>query len=474
MSSATYRELLGSNKNFRLLWIGQVISELGTWFSFIAELGLVRTYSGSALATTSLLVAKLLPYLLVAPIAGVLADRRSRKRLLIATDLARAALALVFIIAGKMGAVWLVVATSALMSSLTMFFEAAKNAAIPNLVTGRELLSANVLMFSTRFLQFTLGSALGGVTAVQFGYDVAFAANGVSFVLSALFIAPIPGMLMRRQRSERAVSRANDESVAVAATVSSEPLSLESIASPSVESVASASVETSASPSQVRHPHFWSDLREGLRFIWASPFVRGLILVNIAWATGGGMNNVLYDRMAGHEFSAGAGDRGDWVVATLFTASGAGVFLGMLFSRRVGIWLTEERRATHFIGWALLAHGLLFALAGSMPTLMLMAVCVTASRFILGAEFGVQETMMMRVLPDDFRGRVFTTDRSLEWAMMALSTIGAGWLLGWFQPRTLMVVSGVLSASPGLAWLLAVWLSSFRVPRRAVRESYGD
>jgi MFS family permease len=468
MSSATYRELLGSNKNVRLLWIGQVISELGTWFSFIAELGLVRTYSGSALATTSLLVAKLLPYLLVAPIAGVLADRRSRKRLLIATDLARAALALVFIIAGKMGAVWLVVATSALMSSLTMFFEAAKNAAIPNLVTGRELLSANVLMFSTRFLQFTLGSALGGLTAVQFGYDVAFAANGISFILSALFIAPIPGVLMRQRRSQPVSSQAGDESVAaVAVAVSaSEPMSL--------ESAPLASAQESEGQTPVRRPHFWSDLREGLRFIWASPFVRGLILVNIAWATGGGMNNVLYDRMAGHEFSAGAGDRGDWVVATLFTASGAGVFLGMLFSRRVGIWLTEERRATHFIGWALLAHGVLFALAGSMPTLVLMAVCVTASRFILGAEFGVQETMMMRVLPDDFRGRVFTTDRSLEWAMMALSTVGAGWLLGWFQPRTLMIVSGVLSASPGLAWLLAVWLSSFRVPRRAVRESYGD
>jgi MFS family permease len=464
MSSATYRELLGSNKNFRLLWIGQVISELGTWFSFIAELGLVRTYSGSPLATTSLLVAKLLPYLLVAPIAGVLADRRSRKRLLIATDLARAALALTFIVAGKMGAVWLVVAASALMSSLTMFFEAAKNASIPNLVTGRELLSANVLMFSTRFLQFTLGSALGGVTAVQFGYDVAFAANGISFIVSALFIAPIPGVLMRQRRSEAAADQASNEAVADGAVKEAETLSLEQ----------AASVDGSEASPPVRRAHFWADLRDGLRFIWASPFVRGLILVNIAWATGGGMNNVLYDRLAGHEFSAGAGDRGDWVVATLFTASGAGVFLGMLFSRRVGMWLSEERRATHFIGWALLAHGVLFAAAGSMPTLPLMAVLVTASRFILGAEFGVQETMMMRVLPDDFRGRVFTTDRSLEWAMMAMSTIGAGWLLSWFQPRTLMVVSGVLSASPGLAWLLAVWLSSFRVPRRAVSESYGD
>ena len=82
MSPPTYRELLKSNRNFRSLWTGQMISELGTWFSFIAELGLVRAMSGSALTTTALLVARLLPFLLVAPMGGVFADRRSRKKII--------------------------------------------------------------------------------------------------------------------------------------------------------------------------------------------------------------------------------------------------------------------------------------------------------------------------------------------------------------------------------------------------------
>jgi hypothetical protein len=87
MATATYTELLRRNRNFRRLWIGQMISELGSWFSFIAELGLVRLYSGSAMATTALLVARLLPFLLVAPLAGVFVDRRSRKQIMIAADL---------------------------------------------------------------------------------------------------------------------------------------------------------------------------------------------------------------------------------------------------------------------------------------------------------------------------------------------------------------------------------------------------
>src|ERR1044072_2908627 len=109
MNSATYRELLKSNKNFRRLWTGQVISELGTWFSFIAELGLVRMFSGSPLATTALLVARLLPFLLVAPIAGVLVDRLSRKRIMIAADLLRALVAVLYVGAGALWVVELVI-----------------------------------------------------------------------------------------------------------------------------------------------------------------------------------------------------------------------------------------------------------------------------------------------------------------------------------------------------------------------------
>jgi hypothetical protein len=56
---------------------------------------------------------------------------------------------------------------------------------------------------------------------------------------------------------------------------------------------------------------------------------------------------------------------------------------------------------------------------------------------------------------------------------MTLSMVVAGSLLGWFSPRAMMLVSGLLSASPGLVWLLAMWRAQFSVPTCAVRESYG-
>ena len=371
MQSVRYSELLRSNTNFRRLWAGQIISELGTWFSFIAELGIVSLLSGSVWVTMALLVSRLLPVLLIAPLAGVLVDRTSRKRILIAADLIRALVALGFLTAGFGAPVWLIVIFSGLMSAATTFFEAAKNASIANMTSREELLTANVLMFSTRFLQLTLGAALGGVTAAKFGYDAAFIINSLSFIASAVFIWRIPAAVMRSGGAQDAAGEAKSEQPAI----------------------------------QSRNP-FLTDVREGLAYIRHTPFVRAVILVNVGWATGGGMNTLIFDRISRHELVTVAGDRGDWNMAALTTAAGAGLFIGMMLARRAGAWASEERRASHFIGWSLLVHGLCFATAGLMPSLILMSLWLAASRVVLGAEFGVQETLMMRVIPDEYRGRV--------------------------------------------------------------------
>ncbi|HKE56642.1 MAG TPA: MFS transporter, partial [Pyrinomonadaceae bacterium] len=95
MDSLTYAQLLRRNHSFRRLWIGQVISELGNWFNFIATLGLVRVVSqASPEVTTLVLICRLVPFTLFAPLAGAFVDRWSRRRVMIATDLFRVVVAL--------------------------------------------------------------------------------------------------------------------------------------------------------------------------------------------------------------------------------------------------------------------------------------------------------------------------------------------------------------------------------------------
>jgi MFS family permease len=120
-----------------------------------------------------------------------------------------------------------------------------------------------------------------------------------------------------------------------------------------------------------------------------------------------------------------------------------------------------------FIGWGIIVHGVLFALAGLMPTLWLASLMILLSRVVIGVEFAVQDTLLLRLLPDGLRGRVMTTDRAAEVAVVSLSGIASGWLLtGPLTPRGLTVLSGLLSAAPGLIWLLLFAAKKLALPAR--------
>lgn len=417
MSSLTYTQLLRGNRAFRCLWSGQVVSELGNWFNFIAGLGLVRAVSGAAPeATATMLVAKLAPFALFAPVAGAFVDRWSRRTVMIASDVARGIVALGFLFVHRPEDLWLAYTCSVVGTLLAAFFEGAKNAAMPNITKGRGLLAGNALMFSSRFLLMSMGAALGGWASAQFGYKTAFIINAVSFLVSAYSIWLIPDEEMK----EGGASEENGD------------------------------VERE----EKKRFRFWSEIQEGWKYIARYPLVAAIISINVLWATGGGACSLIYDRLGGVVFAGQGGLSADAGVAALYATVGAGVFVGMLFARRIGAHVALHGVTAKFIGWSLLAHGLIFALAGLMPTLWLTALLLFLSRAVIGAELAVQETLLMRMLPDNLRGRVITTDRAAEILVTSISTAIAAWALHLISPRTLTVISGLLSATPGLLWLV--------------------
>src|SRR4026209_2623241 len=193
IESLTYMQLLRRNQSFRRLWFGQVISELGNWFNFIAALGLVRVVSNAAPeVTTLILLCRLVPFTLFSPLAGAFVDRWSRRTVMIVTDLLRVVVALGFLLVRRPQDLWIAYLCTALLSFFGTFFEAAKNAAVPNITGERDLLAGNALMFSSRFLLMSLGAALGGWTSARFGYQAAFIINAVSFLLSAYSVWLVP------------------------------------------------------------------------------------------------------------------------------------------------------------------------------------------------------------------------------------------------------------------------------------------
>jgi MFS family permease len=432
MATLTYMQLLRGNRSFRRLWSGQVVSELGNWFNFIAGLGLVRSVSVAAPeATAIMLVARLAPFALFAPLAGAFADRWSRRAVMVASDLARGLVALGFLLISRPEDLWIAYACSVVASLLTAFFEAAKNAAMPNITGAQGLLAGNALMFSSRFLLMSLGAALGGWASARFGYQTAFIINAASFLISAYSIWLIPEEEMREKESggveaEKSVESEASEAKAVAG--------------------------------------FWLDLKEGWKYIARYPLVAAIMGINVLWATGGGACNLIYDRLGGVVFAGKGGLEGDAGVAVLYAMVGAGVFIGILCARRVGTHVELHGMTATFMGWMLIAHGVIFAVAGLMPTIWLAGGLMMLSRFIIGLEFTVQETLMMRLIPDSLRGRVITTDRAAEILVMSISTAFAAWSLQVISPRTLTIISGLLSATAGLFWLCLFAFGRVRMP----------
>lgn len=437
IDSLTYFQLLRRNRSFRRLWWGQVISELGNWFNFIAGLGLVRVIShGDPEVTTIMLLARLVPFTVFLPLAGAVVDRWSRRLVMIVTDLARVAVAIGFLFVRTPDDLWIAYLCTALLSFFGTFFEAAKSAATPNITGERDLLAGNALMFSSRFLLMSLGAALGGWTAANVGYRAAFLVNAVSFLGSALSVWLIPDQDTRQR-----------DTSAGAAVNTGEP---------------------------VKKRSYWKDIREGWSYIISHAPVAAIIAINVIWASGGGAGNLIYDRLGGIVFAGQQGISGDAAVAALYFAGGLGLFIGMMIARRVGNYFEFRVRTPAFIGWALLLQGVLFAVMGFAPNLLWACVLLFLGRIVLGAEFGVQDALLLRLVPDNLRGRVITTDRATEFLTWSLSTTIAGWSLHAITPRTLTIITGVLSSVSGAVWLILFATGKVRLPKNSGQKAVGS
>ncbi|HKY28527.1 MAG TPA: MFS transporter [Pyrinomonadaceae bacterium] len=443
-------QLLRTNRSFRRLWIGQVISELGNWFNFIAALGLVRAVSNAAPeVTTIMIVARLVPFTLFAPLAGAVVDRWSRRTIMIASDLVRVLVALAMLLVHTPDDLWIAYTCTVLLSLFGAFFEAAKNAAVPNITGDRDLLVGNALMFSIRFLLMAIGAGLGGWTAATVGYEAAFVVNALSFALSAYSVWLIPD----RETRQPAVS------------LQEQGQEQEAVGRGQEQEAVSRRQDAAVAP-KARKSGYWSDIREGWSFILSHAPVAAILGANILWATGGGAFNLISDRLGGIVYAGQYGISGDGAVAALYFANGLGLFIGMMIARRIGAYLEVAGGTVGFIGWGLVIQGVIFALMGVMPTLLLACLFFFLSRVLLAAEFAIQETLLMRLVPDNLRGRVSTTDRAAEFLIWSFSTAVAGWSLRMITPQTLTMIAGLLSSSSGLVWLALFATRRVRLPRR--------
>lgn len=182
-----YRRILGL-RDYRLLWSAQVVSTFGDRLTQIALTTLVFALTGSDLGVGLVLTLTVLPRAAFGLFAGAVADRVSRKSLLVATDLLRAAIVLGFALgAGLPLAV--VFALTALHATATVFFTPTRYAVLPDIVPQEHLLTANTLDETTQSALDPVAFLVGGALVAAVGARPGFALDGLTFVASAVLVA---------------------------------------------------------------------------------------------------------------------------------------------------------------------------------------------------------------------------------------------------------------------------------------------
>lgn len=399
-----YIELLRNNYAFRQLWLGQVVSQMGDWFNTIALYTIILNLTGSGRDVGLLLVARFLPSFVFGPLSGVLADRFSRRSIMIISDLLRAVIVLGFILVRRADQLWIVYVLTVLQLGLSTFFEPAKTAAIPSLVADRELVAANAISAVTWSVMLTLGAAIGGLITGWLGTDVAFVLDSMTYLLSAALIAMVRlPKRPARQKGKLTVGRA----LGITETI------------------------------------------EGAQYVKHRPRVLALLLVKPAWGLGGGILTLLAvfgERIFPVGRSAATG------IGVLFAARGIGTAVGPIVARRVAG--EGKKRMLTAIGISFLIGGLGYIAFGSTSSFVV-ALIVLGLAHTGGSILWVFSTVMLqRDVEDGFRGRVFAAELALLTLTMAASNYMTGELLDRFRlsPRSVTIGIGILFLVPGLVW----------------------
>ena len=402
----SYFSLLRNNRNFRLLYIGQAISQLGDWFNAVAVFALLLDLTGSATAVAWMMIVQFLPVAIVGPLAGVVVDRVNRRRLMIATDLLRGGLILTLLFIRRPDQVWIAYVVMAVAVGAQAFFEPARTATIPNVTSPEELLPANALSSATWSAMLALGASIGGLVTALAGRNIAFIVNALSFFASAYFIGQT-----RYDATPAATPRPEGF------------LALTGI----------------------------TDLIEGVRYVRQRSHVAALMLVKAGWGLAGGVL-LLLTIFGQRVFPLAGGSAAG--IGVLYGARGVGAGLGPIALR----WILgqQPRRLRRSIGPAYFMVGVFYIALAWAPTLWLAALCVLCAHFG-GSILWVFSTVLLQLeVPDRFRGRVFATELALVTLMSSASSYWTGHQLdraGW-SPRTLSFALGVMFCVPGVLWLI--------------------
>jgi len=323
---------------------------------------------------------------------------------MIASDILRAVIVLGFLFVRRPEQVWLVYLLALMQESIWTFYDPARRASVPNICRAHELVIANALSGATWSMMLAFGAALGGFVTMLFGWQTAILLDSLSFLVSAWIMSRIElvheGAVYEKSATWKDYTGIND-------------------------------------------------LQDGCKYVARHKEVGILLLVKSGWALSGGIL-VMLTVFGEQVFSGnGAGGRS----GLLYSFRGLGAAVGPLLAWH---FMGESRpamyRAISFSFFIAAGAYLLFAQA---PTLLWALPCVLVGHIGGSVQWVFSTTLLQKLVPNHFRGRVFAAEMALLTFILSLSTYFTGAALDHgLDPRLITLWLALLFLVPGSFWVI--------------------
>jgi len=379
-----YRGLL-HNRDFRLLWLGQIQTAIGDWiivavlFAFVDQLS-----GGKSYGITLMMLAKFLPAVLLGFLAGVFIDRFDRKKTLVISDLARAVLYVILPFSPNLLVVCILVF---IIETFTVIYGPARDASVPDLVEPEHLMSANSLNQLTLYASMAFGTAIAGSIIALITWlgrinpefigkyidpNVAvFIIDAFSCVVSAYLIYLIKGFKrVPKEEREKYSSR----------------LMLQ-------------------------------DLKEGFNYLRQTKLTRTILILTLACFLGGGTMYVLTIGFVKYALSAG-----DATFMYILTVLLSGMMIGSVLAGLLG----GPFRKWSMMGYAISLFGACVVAFAVITALWLSFIVVFAGGVFMGYATVGMITVLHEKLEEEFRGRAFAAIQMVMRASIFASILLAG------------------------------------------------
>ena len=393
---------LFANRNFSLLWTGQLISLIGDRIHIVA-LGALVTLRGTPLEVGITFAMTAVPSVLFGPLAGVLVDRWDRRRTMIACDLVRALLVLAVPLAFELH-IALVYAIAFAIATVTLLFRPAKTAIIPAVVGDRDLVAANSALSVPETAADLIGFPIAGmiVTALSGVLGAAFVLDAGTYFVSAVLLW---AMILPRQVGELA-----------------ERLSLVVV---------------------------WRSMAEGFAFLWRQPVLLSNTLLSTLAQVAVGAEIVVSLLYANDVVERGALSF-EQLYALLLSAIAVGSVGSGIAIGAIG----DQFRKGPMVIAGFIGMGLSLVIAGLVTDPIVAIVA-----FFLGGAFNMvfiipTVTLFQELTPQRLMGRVVSSRQALVFGSIAASMALSGYFAGIIGPAAVLVVSGAICAAAGAAGIL--------------------